>query len=63
MTIMKGYMSNQTTVWCGFVEEDGAHCGQWTMEDEPSRARMAKKVKRLGWRLTRKHGWLCPRHK
>ncbi len=47
MSEIKGYISSQKTVWCG-------KCVEWEYIDNTKNARQ------LGWKLTKKYGWVCP---
>ena len=51
---MKGHFVTMVSVWCGL-------CVEWVELDEVKKRKCAKQAKQAGWRLTRKHGWLCPR--
>ena len=47
----RGYTTSEKTVWCG-------RCSNWH-QDSASQFKIT--VLNLGWKLTRKFGWLCPR--
>jgi len=46
----RGYISTEKTIWCGV-------CFEW---DQMSAGGHVKAWKRRGWKLTKKHGWVCP---
>lgn len=50
---MKGHFVTMVSVWCGL-------CEIWMDLDETKKRKCATDAKSAGWRLTRKHGWLCP---
>jgi hypothetical protein len=52
---MKGEITTEYTFWCG-------KCTEWYQEAHcTTKASAIKEVKKLGWRCTDKHGWLCPK--
>lgn len=53
MSDFKGYISRQHTAWCGA-------CGNWEQVDEQLRAAAEKRFRKMGWKCTKKDGWLCP---
>lgn len=52
----KGYISRQFTVWCGL-------CHEWYQESCRTQAQAIAEFKRLGWKNTKEHGWVCSEHK
>jgi len=50
---MKGRITRSYTVWC-------ALCENWRHADGSSVRSSGQDVKRWGWKLTKKHGWVCP---
>lgn len=48
-----GYISRQHTVFCGV-------CGNWDREESELKSKCIKVWKKLGWKLTKDRGWLCP---
>ncbi len=43
-------ITHEITVWCD--------CGEWHQDG----ARICRRtVRRMGWKLTRANGWVCPR--
>lgn len=54
MNDYKGYISREHTIWCG-------GCSHWhTDAHEPTRAAMARVMRKRGWKNTKANGWLCP---
>ena len=51
MTI--GVITTQHTVWCGI-------CCDWDQSTGTTRHSMLK-WRRMGWKHSTKHGWICPR--
>lgn len=49
-----GYINKQYTVWC-------AYCGEWEQLNCGSSAVFKKLIRAIGWRETRKNGWVCPK--
>lgn len=49
MTITRNY-----TVWCQL-------CGHWDEQQDARKPVCVKRWKKFGWKLTKRHGWLCPR--
>jgi len=47
----RGWISHEKTVWCG-------KCAEWYQSSNFKG--FTKEIREGGWRLTRKHGWLCP---
>ena len=45
----RGYTTLEKTVWCG-------GCNRW---HQSSASQFKITILKLGWRLTRKSGWLC----
>ncbi len=57
---MKGKVTTQYTFWCFRESPDTGHdCSCWRQFDG-SRAEATREARSMGWRNTRKHGWLCP---
>jgi hypothetical protein len=50
--MFRGYISTQRTCWCG-------QCGKWVQVDIGNYYKAVAEFRRLGWRWTKKHGWLC----
>ena len=47
-----GSITTEHTVWCGHPD-----CVEWL---QLSDKKFSKVIYRLGWRRTKKYGWLCP---
>ena len=48
----RGRISAEQTIWCGIC---------WGWEHLESK-QPAEEARRIGWRNTRKRGWICPAH-
>jgi hypothetical protein len=48
-----GYISRQHTIWCGT-------CVLWVQRDLATKTAMVRWAKKVGWRWSKHHGWLCP---
>ena len=48
----RGIITSEFTVWC--------YCECWHQEQANNRSEMAKMAKSMGWKYTRKKGWICP---
>lgn len=47
---MKGKISVEKTVWCGL-------CAHWDQRDNYN---FIREIRKIGWKQTKEHGWLCP---
>lgn len=53
MSAYLGRIEPEYSVTCG-------RCGEYLLEGSGTKARAASGLRKLGWSLTRQHGWICP---
>ncbi len=51
-----GYISKEFTFWCGMPE-----CVNWEQYGFSSKGHAIIFAKSIGWRKTKKFGWVCPK--
>lgn len=54
---LNGRITTEYTVWCGHPD-----CAPEWDQNTASKAGCIRRWKQQGWRQTKKHGWVCPRH-
>ena len=52
-----GTIQQYYTIWCGYPD-----CPKWEDVAGATKAECAKIAKQNGWKHTKKHGWVCPKH-
>lgn len=52
-----GTIQQYYTIWCGHDD-----CVEWEDIKTNTKTQAAKIARRNGWKLTKRDGWICPRH-
>jgi len=52
LSLGRGRVTREATYWCGL-------CVHW--DQQPFQWRLDRVMRKNGWRMTRDHGWVCPK--
>ena len=53
--MVKGKITKEYTFWCGNQE-----CSCWRQVSGYNKKEAIQEARNLGWKLTKKYGWICP---